>query len=428
MFIRRSNLLLFLTAAFSMTQIRIVGYLGISELLMTVAGPFVLFKNWKFLKRDGFGPILLLSGLWVVSALITDWYRQTEWSSLLKGMASPLMVLMMIPCLHAMLRDDIRLVKWAIVGFTVTVFLSTYVIPSGTTAAVAEMQGITAREAALDYKLTFMSMVMSVFSLVPQLYYLRFPMLSLVITLGLAVFGLLEGGRSAFLALMMSAGLMLVGGGSAMRIRKVSRMIPLMFLSLVILSMGAKILYEEAAKRELMGEGERDKFEEQSASKLGLLSGRSQFVPIALAIKDSPLIGHGSWAIDYKGYAIRAAEWMEDDKTLSILYRKGGVGYIPGHSHILVAYLWHGILGAVFWVYVLWILWRTFRHNLGVVPELYGYLVLSLPPLIWAIFFSPFGGRVSTVTVLVVCLLVKRLNEPQWISRAKGVEMQTSIK
>jgi hypothetical protein len=151
----------------------------------------------------------------------------------------------------------------------------------------------------------------------------------------------------------------------------------------------------------------------QSESKIGLLSGRSHFVAVFYAVCDSPILGHGSWAVDYKGYGVRAMAWLGEYQSIEQYYRAGGIDWIPTHSHIMAAYVWHGLLGAVFWVYVLVIIWRTFSRNLGVVPELFGYFALTLPSLVWAIFFSPFGGRVGFAFTMVVCLLIRKKAEEE---------------
>lgn len=404
------TILLFLMATFSMTQIRLVGYIGISELVMAIIGPYLLFKNWKNLRRDGLGTFLILDGLWIFSALITDWYREIPLKDVLRGVASPLMILFVTPCVYVLLKADVRKVKWAVVGFALTTFLSVFVIQKGTDYGRAEMLGVSSVEAAIEYKLTLVTMVMSVGAIIPSVAYLRMPHLSFFLTLCVAIYSLYSGGRSMFLSLLISSGLMFLVGGKITKIKHVRRLQPIMIITALLLVFLAKKGYEYAATHDYMGEDERQKYETQSKSKIGLLMGRGTIVDSALAIWDSPFIGHGSWALDYKGFNVRALEWLEDDKALEEFYKMGSITYIQGHSHILTAYIWHGFFGGVFWVYVLWVVWRTFRLYLGIVPELYGYLAFTLPYLIWNILFSPFGDRVATITLLTVCLMLNKFH------------------
>jgi hypothetical protein len=403
------NILLFLIAAFSMTQIRIVGYIGIAELALLACGPFLLGKHWKALRRDGFAPFLVLAGLWASSAVVTDLHRENSTNNMLKGVAAPLVMIFATPCLYLLLRDDVRRIKWAIVGFTVTLFLSTYVMPSGFSVAMAAEQGISAREAAEEYKLTYMSLVLSVVSLVPMLAYWQVPTLSTLLTLGMAVFSLLQGGRSTFLGLLMSAAFLALIGGRLDRLKRLSRNMVALLVVLTLMGLGALLIYGAAVTHGYLGETELRKYELQKDSRIGLLSGRSHFVVAFYAWCDSPILGHGSWAIDYNGYEERALDWVMPNQTI----KAGSVslGWIPTHSHILGALVWHGLLGGIFWCYVLWLVERTVRYRLGVVPELFGYFAYTMPPMLWAILFSPFGGRVATITLLVVCLLARNIDQ-----------------
>ncbi len=130
-----------------MTQIRIVGFIGITEVVLFFLAPFVFIKNQKLLRRHGFMRVLVLAVLWVCSALITDWYRQNTFENLLKGVAVPYAVFAGIVCMHALLWDDLKRFKWAVVGMALSTVLSIYVFPTGTSVGMGEKLGLTAEEA-----------------------------------------------------------------------------------------------------------------------------------------------------------------------------------------------------------------------------------------------------------------------------------------
>jgi len=406
----RKKILLFLVGAFSLTQIKMIGYIGISELIMVLVGPFVLVKYWPGLKKDGFLPFLMLTGLWVFSAVISDWYRNTQLNDSLRGVASPIVVFFVTCCLYALLRDDIKNFKWAVVGLAVTMVLSTYVVPSGTVVSYAETYGLDIAEVAQEKKLASMAVFNSILLTVPVLFFLSLPGTSLIIIVVMAGYSLIQGGRSAFLCYLLSAVILFVGGRTRKQINRVSKKILSLAFAVLCTAFVAKEVYEMAVIRGVMGDEELKKYEQQVKSKIGLLSGRSQIISVFYAVCDSPVLGHGSWALDLKGYEIRAMEWLEDDEALERYYKIGRVGHIKGHAHIWQAYTWHGIFGAVFWVYVLAVIWRTLSKRLGVVPEAFAYLALSIPALLWAIFFSPFSDRVQFCLTAVVCLLVRRID------------------
>jgi hypothetical protein len=287
------------------------------------------------------------------------------------------------------------------------------VIQSGASVSFAEFNNLDAREAATEYKLNRMFLITGVMSILPNLFYLIMPTSSLIMTLAMAALALVEGGRSSFLCYMISASIMVMVGRKRGQIKLAANKMISVMIFIVCVTFGAKVIYEAAVSRNLLGEEELSKYEKQAQSKIGLLSGRSHFISVFYAVCDSPILGHGSWALDEKGFEVRAMEWMEDEEGLERYYKTGRIGHIKGHSHIWAAWTWHGVLGAAFWVYVLTIMWRTLSKRMGVVPELFGYFALSIPSFAWAIFFSPFGDRVLLCFTCALCLLIRRIDEVQ---------------
>jgi hypothetical protein len=179
-------------------------------------------------------------------------------------------------------------------------------------------------------------------------------------------------------------------------------------------------VYRYAAVHGYMGEEQLYKYEEQS--KRGndmlslLISGRTGSFAALLTAIDKPIIGHGSWALDYKGYYRSFLVKYGTDDEMD-LYLKSAVGrgeaiaWIPGHSQIMNGWTWYGIFGLVFWLYVLYLCLTTLKNYLWVIPQWYGYLCLSLPVALWGIFFSPFGARIPSVLIFVMCLFVKAVVE-----------------
>lgn len=400
--------ILFLLAAFSLTQVRLVGSIGISELVMLVVGPVFAFREWKNLKRDGFVTLMILALLWLASALVTDLYRGTTLENMLKGIAHPIMIFSIIPCFYVLMKDDLSSFKWALIGFCVTTILSMYVFQTGYSVAVAETQGISAQEAALGYKLANWAIVSSIIVLIPSICYLSWPVVSTVITACLAVFALFEGGRSGFLAMLFSVLLMVMAGGRRMRVKRLGKHALVLVILLGLTTFVAKKGYEYTVTHGYMGEDEFQKYEAQSQSKIGLLSGRSQFLVCFYAIRDSPILGFGSWALDWQGYNLKALEFLEDDEAIEKYLKTGEIAPLGAHSCLMTAYLWHGLAASFFWIYVLWLIVLVIRKYLGSVPACFGYLALSLPSLMWSVLFSPFGGRVNVVFILILCLFARR--------------------
>lgn len=137
----------------------------------------------------------------------------------------------------------------------------------------------------------------------------------------------------------------------------------------------------------------QEKFETQASGRFGtLIGGRPETLVAIRAILDSPIIGHGSYAIDER-YAL-----MEEDLAYEYGYLEGdyaGEGpeddTIPAHSHLTEAWIDSGILGGVFWIYILvivvWALFKLIVLRPSMMP-LYCYFLVNF---IWDILYSPMG-------------------------------------
>ena len=200
--------------------------------------------------------------------------------------------------------------------------------------------------------------------------YLRMPFtVSMLCVSVVAVASLLRGGRSAFLFALMSLVLLVMGRKNINAMRAVKRHILLTIAILVLVGMGVKAIYKYAGTHGLLNEYETKKYELQTSQgdsvlKL-LMAGRGEFFISCFAIADKPFLGHDSWAIDNKGYVrdyIFKYGSSEDLRMLMLqdTQESGGLHIIPTHSHITTAWLWHGLPGALFWFYILYLICRVF--------------------------------------------------------------------
>jgi len=117
------------------------------------------------------------------------------------------------------------------------------------------------------------------------------------------------------------------------------------------------------------------------------------------AIYDSPILGHGSWAKDWTYLkAEREALLLLGYKESFGITREDYIsGNIPAHSYFLQAWVWAGVVGAIFWA---WVFAFTARAFLRIYPPtaallpLFSLVALSL---LWEILFSPFGELVRII-------------------------------
>ncbi len=162
--------------------------------------------------------------------------------------------------------------------------------------------------------------------------------------------------------------------------------------------------YGHMARQGMLGENARQKYEQQAGGELGLLiGGRSEILVSIHAIIDSPIIGHGSWAKDYS-YAD------------TLVYLKRVLGYYPGqsnelgliptHSYLFGAWVEAGLLGAVFWAWVLFLPIRVLAGLYRTKEPLSPLIIFFIFILIWDILFSPFGAERRFITPYYIIVMM----------------------
>jgi hypothetical protein len=166
---------------------------------------------------------------------------------------------------------------------------------------------------------------------------------------------------------------------------------------LLVLAGGAAFLASEtikfAAKKGFFDEDVAEKFRSQSQGKLGVLfGGRPETLVAIQAIRDSPIIGHGSFAADQRYLDLKADLMYENGYSDTDESEDVFGNSIPTHSHLTMAWVESGILGGVLWIYILVLVIRAILRITTIRPPLsplYCYLLVNF---VWDILYSPFGS------------------------------------
>lgn len=419
---KKNKWALFLIGCFSMTQIRIIGFIGISELVLFVLAPFYLVRDWKLLEKHGFKPIVYLALLTLAGAFLANHLNNINFARAIRGIASPYAIFAIIVCLHHFLYPNIFNLKWLIIGLAISGVLSIFVFQQGSArSSYGELlEGSEAIESVVGYRLFWVRQLSTWLTLPIKVAFSRVPFIYIIaVGIYLPLYALIEaGGRSSYIALLLSFALLIVGGRQRNTMLRIQRNLWL-FVTMGILAIYLGTAgYRFAATRGFMGEAQQIKYEKQTQigkSPLALLmGGRMEFFTGLHAALDKPIIGHGSWAFDTKGYSVYFLEKYgntRDYERYRMRSAHGWLNVIPAHSHIIGFWLWYGIFGLVFWLYVLKLYVHILSKQLAVIPSWYGYLAMSLPPALWNLFFSPFGRRIDTCAIIVTCLFVKAVAE-----------------
>jgi O-antigen ligase len=173
-----------------------------------------------------------------------------------------------------------------------------------------------------------------------------------------------------------------------------TRILTLLFLAGAAAYM-ANAAIKFAAQHDFFDESQNSKFISQAEGDYGVLvGGRPETLVAIQAIRDSPIIGHGSFPegmkyiqmkqdIQYQhGYS--GSDEPDDTETL--------IPVIPTHSHLTLAWVEGGILGGLCWIYISILTVRGVFRVTALRPHLaplYSYLLISF---LWDILYSPFGS------------------------------------
>jgi hypothetical protein len=377
-------------------EISLVGRLFISELILIGALPFLLLARGRMLAAPLPRTFMLLLFAWLLAQIFSDMVNETPFVDYSRG--------------------------WSKIVFTATNFMAIYLLVYGDRRRLLLFAGGLAFGGYLSYLLNPSEFAIAqpwkfgvgvattmLFAVVvawrPGVHALPLPALGFT---ALGAIGFYVGARSLAGVSIVAALYILLQQVLARRGIRSTRFSPmrslmLLFFGLAVTS-AALNLYGMAASQGILGEFAREKFERQSSGVFGvLLGGRAEIFVSTRAIADSPLIGHGSWAKDPQ-YSVFLLELEELGYEVNYLAAESEL--IPTHSHLFGAWVEAGVVGALFWLWVLFLAFRVLS-NLFLVREPVSPLIVFLGfMIIWDILFSPFGAERRIIDPYVVVLLM----------------------
>ena len=411
-----SSTMLFLLGLFSETQIRIVGSIGIAELFIFIAAPVLFVFDYRDLKRNGFLPLIGLALMSCAGCIISSIHNGTPTQLFLRGFAMTYSLFGIPIVIHHYLWRNLNGFKWFMIGSAISAIITIFVFTSAAEVSVTRGGDVASTEL---YYLTHFGPLTA---LPMNAFYFDIPPLISIISLAIpTIFTLFttSTGRSALMILFMTIIMTLSVGRSVHRIHVFKKnIIKFLFLAAIV-AIGTASVYKYLAANDYLTVQAREKYEAQTKNKKGvlglLMGGRSEFFIGLIAAIDKPIYGHGPWPVDHKGYAeefLRDYGDMEDyrkledwNRYLVNTYGRKSLRVIPCHSMIVGGWLFHGILGFPFWIYILCKMFILLKRYIDVVPQWFGYYAVTIPALTWGIFFSGYGARMSTCFFITVMLL-----------------------
>ena len=429
-----------LMGAFANTQVRLIGSIGISELIMCLVGPFIFIQDFSQLRKDGFGTWLFFVILLNIGCLTSSLYNHTEVGFALRGFAATYSLFACTVCFHRVLRKDIGLYRYVLLGLAISSILNVFAFHQGAEGAVAEQQGGDTVENIASGTLFWVGRLLNWVMLPINGWYLQTPILySILAPIGIAVYSVAgtASGRSAALGVIGSVFFILVGRKSSQRMRWISKHLILLAIGGVFVVFATKAGYMALGKYGLLNEKQMARYEGQTeggtkTSALSLLMhGRVEFFCGAYAAVKRPIVGYGPWPVDEDGLYLEflskyggKEDYERASKTFSHMALTGRKSWLPSHSQIIQFWHWFGLPGLLYMLYSLYLKIQYLRKYIHVIPQLYGYIASTTIAGLWHYFFSPYGNRMGVAVGCAVILLNRAIAEgkvalPEYMWREK---------
>lgn len=424
-----SNMGMFLIGTFSMTQIHVIGNIGISEFVVFIIAPFYFFSEYRHMARTGFLAFISLTFLSLAGCCLSAYCNKTPMPYFLRGFAAPYGILAFTIVMHRLMRINLDSGKYYLLGNALSMIINVFVFQYG-----AEVDGLAGGEYGVEAVAGIVnSPIFWIGRLKPWVmlpiagWYLETPFIySFLAPIAFALFCMITtiSGRSAAITLVFSSFLIFLGRKKRNSMIFLKKQFFLIVVLLAVGVIGLKITYSVCAANGLLGYESQQKYLAQTRGNDSLLSilmgGRMGTFVGLFACFDKPIIGHGSWALDTNDYVESfllkygtQEDFVQHIKNQEYLRRSGmpDARLLPCHSHLVGFWAWYGILGLIFWLYVIWVYVRQLKDYMHIVPQWFGLFAALIPSAFWGILFSPFAGRHSTPFLVGYCLFAKAIAE-----------------
>ena len=383
----------------------------------------MVIRDYSLLKRHGIMQFFVLSLLVIVGCIIASIVNDSPFDAVMRGLAATSILSCSIVFSHWMLCRDPGGFKWYILMLPVSAVVSTFVFQ---TANELAQFGDSAKD-IMSGPIFWISRLHPLVMAPTKGWYLQTPgFINIIAPMFMAVFSIMTttSGRSAMLGAVGFAVLVIVGGKTRHSMSRIMRHFWAFCIGAILLCGVMYTVYKVSVIQGWLGEDARRKYEIQTSGGQGgvgrlILGGRGESVIGYFACMDKPIVGWGPWALDENDYAekfISRYGTLEDVKAMNDFkawrMRNGmPTRMIPVHAYITEFWVWYGVLGLIFILYIFFVLLRYLKQDVVVVPQWFAWLACSIPGVVWAIFFSPLTERFGTSLFVVACLMARAVRK-----------------
>lgn len=379
-------------------KIRIVGMFSGAELVLMAMLLFQnnsQYKSNKYVKR-----LWILAIFWMIGTIVSNMYNNVAQLDFIKGVFFLVVLILIIPPIYKLLYEKPERIALFFLSYGLGQLLAPY-----TTTDADLAKGLETEVYVFYGILAFISGISYV------LYVKGYRKLSVLARYTIAIIGLFNEARNPFLTGTIAFLLIWImskqsEGEIASVMSRYKRKVPRYFMIAMIAAFAADSIYEPLAAKGTLGDAAQEKYYKQKRNGVSTLEGgrMETFMGIQL-ICDNPIMGYGSYAKDRNdNFHYKYANEHKLEYSAWILPTDR---YLPSHSHIVGAWMENGILGGVFWLYVLYVFWKVFSSGcIMCEPRLLCLLMFQSCTFAWDVCFSPFGDRTFTMFFIITLFII----------------------
>jgi len=402
-----------------------VGTMIVSDILSILFMPFLFLRLFKEMKKEGFVIYIYMCLSLILGLIFSSIYNGETFADLYKAVISYIGLISYFLVFYATLRNNPRGLGWFFFGYAlsgiITIwFFNAAVLESQTLPGMRYFGNKTVEEVMND-SLFWVGRISSIGQLpiiasylkTPLMYSVSYPILFVIAALLLTI-----SGRGQSASILISGALISLCGKSRRKMLRIKRHFVLMLIVVLVAVISYKFCYSYLASHGVLGADAQAKYEGQTARGTDaisvLLSSRAYVFMGLYAAIHHPLVGFGSNNIDKEDFSLQYAMkyGVDEDVRNQVFFNAQALKYgymrrIPTHSHIIGAWVSCGLIGLVFFIWYLVLLFKHVMNYLAVVPQWFGYFAISVPSILFSIFFSPMRSRWD-IALFAFCALYAR--------------------
>ena len=378
-------------------EVKLVGRLFVSEIFLIILLPFLWMNNRSSLSLPLLRFLAILFTAWLLAQIFTDVYRATAFEDWTRGWSKIIFLSINFLSIYLLLNN--RRNRFILFGLGIAL---------GQALAFYFNPNIYAQDYPWKFGygmcITLLTLIFIQLYVVEKYKFLAFTMIAF-----LSILNFYMGFRSlgAICMLVLAMTFLVEKQYFASKTMHLKKIIFLFLLGL-ILSFGIVKLYAYAAGEGWLGLQAQELYLQQESGEFGfLLGGRTEFLASSQAVLDSPIIGYGSWAKDRQYADIMIDALREYGYYATSI--EGESDLIPTHSYLMGAWVEAGIMGALFWFWVLGLVFYGLISLFVKQSNLTILISFASFTLLWDIPFSPLGGEGRLYSAFYFTLIIYSL-------------------